>query len=257
MKKMLSCLILFYASALCAENTTVAPAPSNEELQFVFEKDYLQANDSADLLYLFAGQTLEECQSQLTPTELVEEFKKLASTPEAQEKYLSIYREMFDAEDIQKIIQLLQQEIYLTYRQKISMANFQCHMEARQMLEEIAKKHVKQDSAKPPLHAIPKLTRENKEEIFNSPKPIVLDVYTDWCGPCKYLAPLLEELNQEYGHKYQFVKLNAEEQEELANFYHIEAFPTLIFFKNQQEVGRVSGFMGKQKLLSTIQEFCE
>jgi hypothetical protein len=103
MKKILSCLFLAYAWILSAGESVVSSnVPSNEELQFVFEKDYLHAEDALDVLYLYAGKVADEYNSSLTSTQLVEEFKKVAETLELQEKYLSIYRSHFNSEDIKK-----------------------------------------------------------------------------------------------------------------------------------------------------------
>lgn len=255
MKKFLSYLILTCTCALSAEEFTV---PSHEELQFVFEKDYLQAEDSINLLYFYASQAIEESKSSLTPDQLVEEFKKLAVTSELQEKYLSIYRSHFNADDINKISELLRNEIYMAYRQKMIIANFDCHLETKKVIEEIAQKHIASQTLTQKHREIPILNKENQEQYLNSSKPLIIDVYTDWCGPCRYMAPILEQLNEEYGDVYQFLKLNAEDERELAeNIFKIEAFPTLIFIKNSQEIGRVVGFMNKDKLLSKIQHYCD
>lgn len=258
MKKILSCLLLTYTWTLFAnEQGVTSNVPSNEELQFVFEKNYLHAEDSLDFLYLYASKFAEEYPSSLTPNQLIEECKKLAATAEHQEKYLSIYRSSFNAEDIKKISELLQNENFMKYRQQLSIAQFKCHLEILKIMEEIVQQHPASESIIKQGH-IPQLNKENKEQYFNSSKPLVIDVYTDWCGPCKYLAPILEELNEEYGHAYQFVKLNAEYESDLAKKeFKIEAFPTLIFIKNGQEVGRVIGFINKDKLLSKIHQYCD
>lgn len=257
MKKILSCLLLGCACALSAEEPTAIS--SNEEIQFVFEKDYLHADDTLDMFYLYASKALQNNNSSLTPTELVKEFKNLAEMPEFQEKYLSIYRSHFNSEEIKKISELLENEVFMAYRERLGKADLECHMETMKRIREIIERHPSSEPSKLLKERnIPKLTKENKDQYFNSSKPLVIDVYTDWCGPCKYLAPILEELNREYDHVYQFVKLNAEDELEFADeIFKIEAFPTVIFIKDGQEVGRVIGFMNKDKLLSKIQKYCD
>lgn len=99
------------------------------------------------------------------------------------------------------------------------------------------------------------LTDKNFNEVVNSSKPVVVDVYTDWCGPCKNLAPIFNELNNEIGNKYLFVKLNAEQQTKIADFFKISAYPTIIFIKNGKETGRIMGFRTKPALIKEIENY--
>lgn len=96
------------------------------------------------------------------------------------------------------------------------------------------------------------MTNLNASELLNQNVLTVVDIYADWCGPCKSLAPILKELNSEYGGKVHFVKLNADRENALSNSYNITGLPTLIFIKNGQEVGRHTGFMSKNELIMNI-----
>lgn len=97
------------------------------------------------------------------------------------------------------------------------------------------------------------LTSENHKQILDGNKYVVIDVYTDWCGPCRSLAPIFKELNDEMGDKYKFVKLNAEQQTKIADFFKIQAYPTILFIKEGKEVGRILGFRDKKSLVSEIE----
>lgn len=94
------------------------------------------------------------------------------------------------------------------------------------------------------------LTPENYEEVINSTKPVVMDVYVDWCGPCKMFAPIFKEVNEEYGDDFIFVKLNAEDP--IADNFQIYAFPTIIFLKDKEEIARHVGYMNKQEFEDEI-----
>ncbi|MBD3273552.1 thioredoxin [Candidatus Dependentiae bacterium] len=99
------------------------------------------------------------------------------------------------------------------------------------------------------------ITSENFEkEIKNSDKPVILDVYATWCGPCQYMTPVFEELSKEMGEKYKFAKLNIDEERDIAVQYNVSSVPTFIFIKNNEVVGREMGFMEKDTLKKKIEE---
>ena len=99
------------------------------------------------------------------------------------------------------------------------------------------------------------ITSQNFDtEIKNSDKPIIIDVYATWCGPCQYMAPVFEELSKEMGDKYKFAKLNIDEERDIAVKYNVSSIPTFIFIKNGEVVGREMGFMEKETLKNKIEK---
>lgn len=78
----------------------------------------------------------------------------------------------------------------------------------------------------------------------------LVDFYADWCGPCKMLAPILEELKDEV----QIIKVNVDENEEVAMKYGVMSIPTLVFFKNGKVIHQMVGFTNKEDLLDIIKE---
>jgi thioredoxin len=97
------------------------------------------------------------------------------------------------------------------------------------------------------------LTDKNfNEVVLSNPLPVIIDVYADWCGPCKRLAPIFEELNKELGGSYQFTKLNVDHESALSDRFHVTGMPTLIFLKNGKEVSRLVGLPGKDELRAKI-----
>jgi len=97
------------------------------------------------------------------------------------------------------------------------------------------------------------LTLENFEQTVGSPDLTVVDFWATWCGPCKMIAPILEEIVNETG--LSLGKVNVDEQRPLAVKYRIQFIPTLVFFKNGKELGRVSGYREKKDLLGLINQF--
>ena len=99
------------------------------------------------------------------------------------------------------------------------------------------------------------LNSSNLQQVLNSSQPVIIDVYADWCGLCKKIAPIFQELHHELGNRYLFVKMNSDEQRALAERFNVRSLPTLLFIKDGKEVGRSSGFVNKSQLASMIQKY--
>ena len=96
-----------------------------------------------------------------------------------------------------------------------------------------------------------KLSSENFEkEVLKSEKPVLVDFYADWCGPCNAMAPVIEELATELDGKAKVGKINVDENSNIAVEYNVMSIPTLIIFKNGKEEKRLVGLRDKEELLS-------
>lgn len=94
--------------------------------------------------------------------------------------------------------------------------------------------------------------RNFKEEITNSNIPVLVDFWAPWCGPCKMIAPVLEELSGDVKNKIIIAKVNVDENPKAAGDFEVSAIPTLILFKGGQEINRHTGFADKSKLISFL-----
>lgn len=96
-----------------------------------------------------------------------------------------------------------------------------------------------------------KLSTENFEkEVLKSEKPVLVDFYADWCGPCNAMAPVIEELAKELEGKVKVGKTNVDENPDIAVEYNVMSIPTLIVFKNGKEEKRLVGLRNKEELIN-------
>jgi len=94
----------------------------------------------------------------------------------------------------------------------------------------------------------------NKEWKYEGSKPCMIDFYADWCGPCKMVAPVLEELQKEYGDSIVIYKVDTEDQQELAGMFGIQSIPSLLFVPIDGQPQMAMGALPKQTFIKAISD---
>lgn len=89
-------------------------------------------------------------------------------------------------------------------------------------------------------------------EIINQSKPVLIDFYAKWCGPCKMMAPVLKQVKDNLGDKVTIIKIDVDKNQNLAAKYQVRGVPTFMIFKNGQQLWRQSGVIEKEELIRTI-----
>ena len=99
------------------------------------------------------------------------------------------------------------------------------------------------------------ITSKNfEEEVLKSELPVVVDVYATWCGPCQQMEPVFNELAKELEGKFKLVKINIDEERDIAINYNVSSIPTFLFMKNGELVTKEMGYMSKEDLKKKIEE---
>jgi thioredoxin 1 len=93
-----------------------------------------------------------------------------------------------------------------------------------------------------------------KKDVLDSKIPVLVDFWAEWCGPCKMVAPVLDELAKEYEGKIKIAKVDVDQNQQVAGTFNIRSIPTLLFFKDGQVVKQLIGAHPKTKLVTEIQE---
>lgn len=106
-----------------------------------------------------------------------------------------------------------------------------------------------------PAKPLKKHNMENFNDLIKSGKPVLVDFFAEWCGPCKTMAPILKETKSQLGDKATIIKIDVDKNQQAAAAYHVRSVPTLIMFKNGEVVWQQSGVVPSGQLVSLFNKF--
>lgn len=96
---------------------------------------------------------------------------------------------------------------------------------------------------------------ENFNELIQSPKPVLVDFYAEWCGPCQMMKPRLLDVAERMGEDAKVIAIDVDKEKELAERFHIQSVPTLIIFKNGKQLWRQSGVISANALTQMLKNY--
>ena len=92
------------------------------------------------------------------------------------------------------------------------------------------------------------------DTIINSEKPVLIDFFATWCGPCKMLGPILKEVKASLGERISIIKVDVDKNQQIASKYQVRGVPTMILYQRGQQLWRQSGVLTKQEIIKNILE---
>ena len=101
--------------------------------------------------------------------------------------------------------------------------------------------------------AVIKVTKENFNEVINTEKPVLIDFYADWCGPCKMLSPVVDKIAEEHS-EFVIGKVNVDEEEALAMEFGVMSIPTLVIFKDGNVAEKLVGVRPKNAIVDALEK---
>jgi thioredoxin len=231
----------------------------NENLRVILEKTNLNPKMDPYFNMLIADATAQS-QKTVDPEEIIKKFRSSIAEESIFNKLTASYA-AFSNEEILELKRIYENPVFIKYCDRFTSENMLADMEVMKgIFKDLVDKYgvIKTVKDVALISNIIEVTKENFQKVvIESKKPVIIDVYSNTCPPCRLMEPIVEELSQEYQDVVCFVKINCEAQNELAQRYGVTALPTLLFIKSGEEKAYLknAGFTNKKDLQAKITEF--
>jgi len=240
--------------SFCEEQVEAAKSdPVSQDLKFILEKAFLSTS-SEPLLNMMAMEAMGQSEKKMDSDELVQKFRD--SFDAYLDQFSAPYKAIFTAEEIGELQKIYASPVF----EKLWLQTAQIYESNFQTLRDAFKEIVEQNGKEAiALNAdIIDITQDNyNETVKESTKPLIIDVNASWCHACQMLAPIFEEVSDEYKETIQFAKIDYDSQNELAVKYGVTSLPTILFIKPGKETAAMKnvGFLSKKDFEAKIAQF--
>lgn len=259
MKKRLGLIVSFCLAFNCLQGEEASNS-RNQDLKVILQKVFFHSKAEA-FLSMIAMDAASSCEKTLDLGEVVKKFRESFEEDAVQAKFRDAYAVFSDAE-IQEIRRIYENPVFEKYGQHGTQAFQENIASLREIFKEIIDVHgveKKKEELADEAELLEITSSNFKKEIEESTKPLIVDVYSNNCPPCRLMEPIFKELSHEYKNSIRFVKMNCDDQIELARQYGVTQLPTLLFIKPGGEPASMKaiGFTSKKEFQEKIAEFLQ
>ncbi|MES2273161.1 MAG: thioredoxin domain-containing protein [Chlamydiota bacterium] len=228
----------------------------NQDIKIILQKTLL-SESGKPLLNMMAAEAISLSQKTIDAEDLIQKFRASFEEETTLAKFCEPYSIFTDAE-IRELRKIHENPVYEKFSRQ-GVQTFQTIFQnSKDALKDLADNNGVNKKTNDLASSLLEITQDNfHREIEESTKPLIIDVYSTSCPPCRLIEPIFEELSHEYQDTIRFVKLNWQTQNELARRYGVTHLPTLLFIKPGEKTASLKtvGFTSKKELQAKITEF--
>lgn len=240
-------------TGLCADEST-----RKQDLNTIFQKTWFSPQRDS-FLSMVAQQAAAENEKQLDTDTMLTKFHASLTNEAVWEKFYSTYSSFTD-EEIHDLRKIHENPVYHKYSEQSGKIFQDVVAIFGDMFKTIIDRDGVEESAKEMITDVLEITQANfQKEICESKKPIVIDIYSTSCQPCRLMESTFKEMSLEYKEEIRFAKINCETEIELARKYNVTHLPTFLFIRPGEETPalEVKGFTSKKNFRAKIDEFLQ
>ncbi len=209
-----------------------------------------------------ADKILPMMPTKMTIDEFMDKIHEGYAKKDLQNTLKEKFTERFSPEQIDEIYTFINSDLYKKYNKELTLFTIDTSPEMGKLIIDLIQAPTEQIAVETPQEAVSTnkiivANESNWEAILQENENVIIDVYANWCGPCKALSPILTQLSEEFDGKYVFVKIDTDTNRELVSKLKVKGLPTLLFYKGGKEVHRKTGFANKEQLVDLMKNYFE